>query len=113
MIRALARRFTPARPTPPPPAHRLSAELARLQAELAELQGAHIVALDVGGRDAAALRQRAERAEHERDRIRAALRRHAADAHHRKRRHEDSNPAAYDELNRLGNDLLTTWDGDE
>ncbi|MCO6011515.1 hypothetical protein NE236_41850 [Actinoallomurus purpureus] len=47
-----------------------------------------------------------DRLETERDALKAAIRHHAAEAHRRKWAHQSTSPAAFDELHRLGNELL-------
>jgi hypothetical protein len=42
----------------------------------------------------------------ERDALEAAMRQHAAEAHRSKWAHQDTSPAAFDELHRLGDELL-------
>jgi hypothetical protein len=44
----------------------------------------------------------------ERDALKAAIQRLAAEAHRRKWAHEHSSPAAFDVLHRIGNELLAT-----
>jgi hypothetical protein len=59
--------------------------------------------LDAEGLDA--YRREVSRLRAERDALKAAMRHHAAEAHRRKWAHQNTSPATFDELHRLGNEL--------